>query len=501
MDASRFWHCSHATRLFLILALFLLLAGMLGCGGDSGKFLRLGPGQNNGMLNGQYAFTFSGQDSSGFLIMGAGSFTADGAGNISSGTEDVTVAGSGSQSLTLTGTYAVGADGRGTAFINTSKGPATWQFTMVTSSQALLIRFDLGTITASGTIDKQDTTTFSTASLNGDYVFGLSGLGGNGGPLATAGSWTMDGAGTITSGIIDVNDFDFGVIQNDALSGNYSVASTGRGTASVTSGYATQNFVFYVVNATTLKFLETDALPAVSGEVLRAATPYTAATLNGGLAFTLGGVDVFGSPLAEGGVITADGNGNLSGVLDINDAGAASLGGAISGTYAFDTSGRGTADIPSTSLGSMQLALYPAQNGTIELVEIDLNNVLSGMAKAQSGLPFSASSISGPFAVNFTGVLSSSGGLTEEDITGQLSADGGGNFTGTLDINTLVSRTQGAAVSASPYSMSGNGRGAATINIPGATFNLQIYQIDSATALALDVDNFRLLVGVIKKQQ
>jgi hypothetical protein len=473
------------------------------CGGGSAKFLNLGPGPNNAMLNGQYAFSFSGQNVNSSLIIAAGSFTADGNGHISNGMEDVTVAGTSSQSLTFTGTYAIGSDGRGTALIKTTNGAATWQFTMLNSSHALLIRFDVGAVTASGSIDKQDPTAFSAAKLQANYVFGLSGIGQSGTLLATAGLWTMDGAGNISNGLMDLNDETAGVLQNSALSGIYSVASNGRGTATLNSGYGTQNFVFYIVDATDLKFVETDGVPAVSGEVLQAAAPYTLATLKGGFAFTIGGIDrssLF--PSAAGAVITADGNGSLSsGTFDLNDGGNVSLGATVGGTYSFSANGRGILNITNTALGNLQFAIYPAQNHTIEMVEIDVSALMSGMAKAQTGSSFATGSLAGSFAVNFTGVLSSGSGITEEDITGQVNADGSSQLTGTLDINTLAARTQGASLSTSTYTVGTDGRGTATINIPGATFNLQTYQVDAGTVLVLDVDSFRVLVGIIQKQQ
>jgi hypothetical protein len=503
MDQSRSVQSSFKQG-FPLIALLLAFAAMPGCGGGSGTLIKPGPGPNNAMLNGQYAFAFSGENSNFSLIIAAGSFTADGNGHISNGLEDVTAAGTRGQNLTFSGTYSIGSDGRGTALINISNGTANWQFTMLNSSHALLIRFDVGAVTASGTIDKQDPTAFSAAKVQGKYVFGLSGAGTGGTALAAAGLWTMGGAGTISSGVIDVNDQNVPVLSNSTLSGTYTVASNGRGTATITtSGYVTQNFVFYVVDATDLKFVETDALPAASGEVLQAAAPYTLASLNGGLTFTLGGADPSGLPIAAGGVIDADGNGNLpSGVLDVNDGGSTSIGGSLSaGIYSFDATGRGTMNIPGTALGTLQLALYPAQNRTIELVEIDLSATMSGMAEAQTGAPFGLSTVAGPFAVNFTGVINPVGGPTEEDVTGQLNANGSGNLSGTLDINTLATRTQGATLANSSYTMAANGRGTAAINIPNATFNMQTYQIDASTVLFLDVDNFRVLTGVMHKQQ
>ena len=73
-------------------------------------------------LSGPYAFSYKGNDASGFLGV-AGSFVADGGGHIVSGLEDFDSFITGvSTQVALTGTYEVGVDGRGTATLNTGQG-------------------------------------------------------------------------------------------------------------------------------------------------------------------------------------------------------------------------------------------------------------------------------------------------------------------------------------------------------------------------------------------
>jgi hypothetical protein len=468
---------------FSAAVLSLLLAA--GCGNGSSGGVVLPPGTNNGMLNGQYAFSFSGQNTSSFLAA-AGSFTADGSGRISAGLEDVTIGGFGPQSFVFTGTYAIGSDRRGTAVIRLAGGgSATWQFTMLNSDHGLLIRFDAGGVTASGSIDRQNPAAFNNASLAGDYVFGFSGLGANtfgGGAsfVTQVGSLTLNGAGGITSGEMDVND-SLSIFVDTAVSGTYSVsANGGRGTASINSAYGPQNFAFYVVDANNVKFVELDAFPTAGGELIRqAAGPFSLATLNGGYAFTLGGADNAAFPLASGGVFTADGAGALtSGILDENQAGNLVLGSPFTGTYTLSSSGRGEA-----TFGPFILAFYIGANGTIELTDISGGAVELGSARKQAGT-LGTSSISGDYAVNFTGTNFSTG--FEEDITGVLAADGSGGLSGTLDINTLLSTTQGLPLTASDYAVDSGGLGTLTINTSNATFNMQAYQVDANTILLLD---------------
>jgi hypothetical protein len=482
---------SSSLRLVLVVA---ALSFLWGCGNNSSTSGTITPpsGSNNALLQGQYAFEFAGQNGAGFLTA-AGSFTADGKGNISGGLEDVNN-GAGVQSLTFTGTYAIGSDRRGTAFLSTSNGSATWDFTMVSASRALLIRFD-NFATASGSIDQQDPAAFSTAALQGNYVFGLAGLGLNLSNIAIAGAMTMDGSGGISSGVLDANDGG-ALVANTAVSGTYSVAPTGRGLASITSGFGTQNFVIYVVNATNVKIVESDSLPVTSGELLQqGGAPFSNALLNGNYAFTIGGQDnATLNPLAIGGLLTSDGAGHLTSVtLDANNGGAVSQGVSLTGTYTINALGRGFANF-----GSIQLAFYPAANGTVELAEIDPNGVSTGVARAQSSGPFSTSSLAGAFAANLAGTnLISTGG--EEDITGPITSDGAGHLTGTLDVNNSGVLSQGLGLSGGAYTMSSIGRGTLQFNLSSSSFALQAYQVDANTVLLLEVDGNRVMTGLMQK--
>jgi hypothetical protein len=323
-------HLKGSAQGLLILVAITAVASLAGCGGSSNDGIHLGPGANNTLLKGQYAFSYSGSTTAQTFVTAAGSFTADENGNITSAVEDITFAGSGSgsgnQNVTFTGTYAVGPDKRGNALLKGVPGCATWQFTMSSKSHGLMTCFSTGhdpVQTASGSFDLQDPTAFSAAKLKGKYVFGFSGLGVNG-TAATAGQWSMNGAGAISGGEFDLNDGG-AVVLDTPLSGSYSINSTspGRGIATINGIYNSPlNFVFFVVNATNMKFVETDLQPALSGELLlQAPGPFSAATLHGGYAAILGGSDSGGFPLGAVAVFTADGAGTLSGTIHQNDDG------------------------------------------------------------------------------------------------------------------------------------------------------------------------------------
>ena len=159
---------------------------------------------SNASLNGQYAFSYSGEDSKGPLFV-AGSFAANPSAGTITGIEDYN---STSQTpagpSTVTGTYSVNPDGSGTATLADAAagGSETWDLVLVASTQgqtaprALLTRFDT-TATGNGEADLQNTTQFTLGSFNGNYAFSLSGTDGTGKPLQIAGMLYANGSNGI----------------------------------------------------------------------------------------------------------------------------------------------------------------------------------------------------------------------------------------------------------------------------------------------------------------
>src|SRR5581483_1983618 len=89
------------------------------------------PGVDNGQMNGSYVFLARGFDSHGTPIAMVGSFTADGAGNITAGTMDVNKFGTTpATDLALSGSFSLGADERGQLTLNTTSGTYTFDIAM-----------------------------------------------------------------------------------------------------------------------------------------------------------------------------------------------------------------------------------------------------------------------------------------------------------------------------------------------------------------------------------
>src|SRR5256885_4230804 len=170
-------------------------------------------GVNNAELRENYAFSFNGHTTGGggasTVFAAVGRFNADGAGNLINGELDSNGAGP-QERLTaqaFTGTYSIGSDHRGVMNLNIPGG-GTLAFAMTANGNAQFVEADAsgghGTV-GSGSIEKSDTTAFSTANIVGDYAFGFAGLDGFNSRSAMAGRISANGAGIFTNGLAGVN--------------------------------------------------------------------------------------------------------------------------------------------------------------------------------------------------------------------------------------------------------------------------------------------------------
>src|SRR5258708_11965652 len=267
-------------------------------------------GVNNAELKGDYAITFTGMTTGGgnnsTPFAAGGRVTADGAGNLTNGELDANGFGAMEKAVgqPFTGTYSIGADSRGVMNLNIPGG-GLLAFAMMANGNAKFVEIDAagghGTV-GSGTMEKEDTTAFSTAKITGDYAFGVAGFDQSNNRTAMAGRFTANGAGAFTNGAADVNlSGTFSTLN--VLAGSYMVTdgATGRGIMNmppVVGGTPLNlNFVFYAVNAGKVFAMEMDVLspatPLLTGVVLQQQTPaiggFSNASLNGGMVFSFTG--------------------------------------------------------------------------------------------------------------------------------------------------------------------------------------------------------------------
>src|SRR5438309_5952121 len=162
-------------HILVSLAAVITLITLAGCGG--GNSINFPPPQGsftNANLNGPFAFSYTGSDAGGFLAV-AGSFVADGAGHITSGTQDINSLAAVSTNVASSGTYLVRSDGRGTITLNSPACNSTLDFVIVAGGHALVTRFD-NRATGSGTIDLQMKSAFYHAGVAGHVGFSFLGI-------------------------------------------------------------------------------------------------------------------------------------------------------------------------------------------------------------------------------------------------------------------------------------------------------------------------------------
>ena len=465
------------------------------------------PGVNNAELNGNYAFTFNGLtgNANGSVVFAAvGRFRADGAGNVTNGELDTNGVGAGSQltALAFTGTYSIGADNRGVMSLNIPGG-AKLAFAMMANGNAQFIEMDAaggtGTI-GSGTMEKVDTTAYSTARIAGDYAFGAAGFDNANNRAAIAGRFTSNGTGTLTNAAGDVNAYgtDYSMIFTAA---NYTVSNTvtGRGTMNLAFTFGgtpdSLNFVFYIVNSGKLFVMESDAVttatPLLNGVVVQQQIPvggFTNASLNGNMVIYLTGRSVCGGatgsvPKAGAGLLTANGNGAFSLTYDENYCRAPNSFTNAPGTYSVASNGRA-----SITVGGFSLVAYLVNLNQIFLFVSD-PNVLFGFGEPQAAGSFTNGALKGTYA-GFATFPAAFGVVV---FSGEFSADGAtptGNITGAEDIGVPSGPVSGATFKAT-YSVTSsptNGKGTMAVT-SGTGGNAVIYMISASKFVAVSLND------------
>ena len=476
------------------LALLLALVALTGCGSGGSTVLSPPPtgGFSNASLKGSYAFAFSGNNNFGFFSI-AGSLQADGNGNITGGSEDVSTGSGVFPNLAITGTYSIGADGRGTATLLSSLNPITIAFVLLSSQRALVVRFDT-LATASGTMDLQNASVFSTAALQGGLAFNLGGVDNIGNAFGSAGNLVADNAGNFSNGIQDFND-DGTVNADLPLSGSWAVGpANGRGTATLTTSLGTLTFAFYIVDANHLKLVEIDAAAILAGDAFRQQGAFSNASLNAAFPFTLSGISSTGAFVA-GGIFIADGNGTVTGgVEDVNNASNVVPNLVLSGSYSVAANGRGTLTLTNPT-GTSTFVIYPTTGGVL-VMETDTVIVSGGIALAQTGSSFSNASVQGNYGLNFSGLNAG----FEIDGLAQFNAGGTGQLAGALDFNNGGALFQGLALSGTT-SVNSNGRGTAVLQSSAGTLHLDFYVVNPSRVLFIEVDPSLPSVGEFDTQQ
>ena len=466
-------------KLSLSLGLVSLLF-CLGCG-SSNRVNNFVPKGNfsTASLNGQYVYQITGIDFSlnplGASYSEAGMFMADGKGGILSGTDDFSEGSNGVATNSISGSYSVANDGTGRITLTSAAGTINLAVTLVSSSKLYLIEGD-PLADAGGIAELQDPKAIA-ATPSGTFTFRQHNVASLRGPESDVGAFTVSG-GAVTSGSEDVNRggaFNNGTGNPLTLMAGSSLAApgsnsrppgSGSGTFVDSSG-VTSNFIYYIVDASNLRFLPSD--PGTIG-LGRAEKQSGTLALSGSYAFgskgdttVIGGVNTVGVFTANNGNITA-------GAFDAVQDGTTSTNISITGgSYTPVSNGRTTVTL-NASTATIQEFVWLVSPGRAFFLINDSNKVEDGTLDLQSGT-FSNSTMNGQFAFVMDGF-----DPNPKDRVGSLQWDGSGKLT----LNEFVNAAGVTNIVVLPgtYSVSSNGR--TTGSVSNLSSNLVFYLISGS---------------------
>jgi len=518
-------------RFALLLSLFIA-AFAASCGGGGSSVTPPPPvgGFSNSSLKGQYAFIMTGQAPDGFIAR-IGSITADGNGGITGGLELVSTASKGLQPLSFSpSTYTVQADGRGVINLTNITGTISFSITLTSTTAGYICQTD-GITGTSGTLTLQDTSAFTTAGVNGPFAFNASGLDPNGNVDSIVGQFALN-AGTIPTGVFDENDDTTLSGPTAITSGTYLLDATNGPTVGLGQmSFGGFVYDFIIVNSKKIHLIEVPApnssLPVTVGTANgQTAPPTSNANFTGSFVFMTSGVGTQ-SPDFKVGRFASDGNGNLASIaLDEKQLGSTIAqvpkGSISAAKYSIDTSnagtGRGIATFTDSSLGTYSFIFYMTNATTGVIQDNSKGLIADGVILAQTGGPFSNSSVAGKYAFNWNGTSTNTttNVTAEEDFVGQVAVTSASsnNVTGAMDFSELNSN-QGAfhnSVLSGNLTINGDGTtssgnrsttaitAAGTSGNPSTTFTFTLYPVNSSTMFVVSQDKDHVTGGTFTMQ-
>jgi hypothetical protein len=218
-------------------------------------------------LSGSYAFGSSGDTLSSLVgVNTVGRFTAGG-GNITAGALDsvqvVNNTTNNATNVSFTGTFTPPvANGRAVISLTTATDShlLVW---MVSPSRGFFLVNDPTTV-QEGTLDLQQSSTFSNATMNGQYALVMDGFDGVNGVLKDrVGTLLWDGSGNLS--LNEITNTSGSASGPFVLSGSYSVSSNGRTTGSIST--LSSNLVFYLVSGNHAYVIQNDSGVVINGTI------------------------------------------------------------------------------------------------------------------------------------------------------------------------------------------------------------------------------------------
>ncbi len=439
-------------------------------------------------LNGSYVFSLSGYQQ-GALELQAGSFTADGQGNITGGLMDSNSPSGVHTKLPFTGTYSLDTTNTGPmTLVIPALGTFTYQLAVPASGTIRFIQNGNAGNQGTGVIRKVASATKVTiASLAATWAFGSSGGDFAANRYAAAGTFVAGSTGAWTSGVEDTNDNGI-VASSVAFTGTFVAIDpiSGRGTAtlSVTNG-ATTHYSFYPVSTTEIIMLGIDPVSSTAPLALltvdTAAPPpggYTDASLNTTTVAEFQSVPISnGNPVPDAllAFVTFDGKGGLTASTDENQGGTL-IANKYTGTYTIGSNGRTAL----TGFGTNPIVFY--LSSSVAFTVGGDPAVTAGTLVPQRGTPTTPPTY--PLSGSYQGasIVAVTPAVTVE--ADSATPDGNGNYPLFYDISGPGGPQQGLSLTAT-YSIDATGRSPLTVN--GNTVGIA-YVVNPSKVLVLSSD-------------
>jgi|HubBroStandDraft_1064217.scaffolds.fasta_scaffold04695_5 hypothetical protein len=470
---------------------------------------------SNSLISGSYSFLFNGFDSQGSVAL-VGSVVADGNGKFTGGGIDSNRVSGPVNEQSLTGSYSLGTDGRGTMEIiatNSLNVVLTTDYNFVLDSSGNIRFFENNSSAedndtlqthGAGIMKPANSASFSAGAFNGNYAFLFRGFDLAGSPTAWGGVIHADGVGSITPGTGDYNEagtFSPGL----GLSGDFSFDSGSRGGASFTfdlpgkSPY-TLSYIFRFITSDDIFFVASDPTdathPRLSGEMILQSptTTFNASALGGpGVASSTGlngsNASVLAGLLTPATVGCTPGVANCATLAYDENNGGAIASPSFTGNFQISANGR----VAFTNLGpqggaervAVAYLTGPSQGFTIGSDAAVTSGILD---QQETGIAFADSSVLGGYTISAAFPAETA----VNNVIGQVNASGTGSLVGvqTLDEFTPpLTPNVGQSLVASYANISAAGRGTLTTNSPiGFPTNLAFYIVSPGILRAIPLD-------------
>ena len=496
--------------------------------------LVVNPVQDLTLLKGSFAFSFSGNNATGF-VAAAGTFTTDGNGNITTGEADITNLQGNTLFKNITGTYTAGVDGRGTITFTSVTGTPTFAYAIDTggSGHGRLIEFDAAPVVTrgSGRLEAQSVSTCVvsgtvTNTYSGTFAYGGSGFAstfaaGGAGPIAFAGTFTATPPvssatqGSLASAEMDSNAPNNVVLSDLSVSGTYQSGpdATHCTIALSSAGLANPNYDVYPISSSDAFLIETDKVSSTTPPNITLAEmkqqigqPFVPVAMSGAIAGGVSGQvlngSIFEPYVSVIQVVPSPGLGSFNFSLADNSAGTVTNtnGTPFAVTYTSDQFGRVDTSGFLVS-GVFQPILYLVNPQEAFVVGTRTGGPIAGHLDPQTLSSFTAASINGTLVEGTSGPAVTA----DRDFSGFLTFDGSvtpATISGVQDESTSTANTSAETVTGT-YVLSAtgatDGSGTVTLTSPraftGAFYIVSPTNTVMITTTAGDMNPVLVIIG------